>query len=180
MSHTRSRRTRFHRAALYCAGATLAVVPAVAIARPSAGAKAAAATVVETHKTSQAVVLATSSGHTLYLFNHDGLNKSHCSGSCAKTWQPLIAHGKLSGKSGVNSKALGTIKRSDGRTQVTYKKYPLYTYVSDKKAGQSKGWKRHSFGGYWWTLNTKGYAIELVNGFIYACPSPTSQGGYGC
>jgi predicted lipoprotein with Yx(FWY)xxD motif len=183
MSDTRSGRAGLRRVALYCAGATLAMLPGIGIAQASAS----TTTVVQTHKTpaevlgsAPAVVLATSNGHTLYMFNHDGFNKSHCSGSCAKTWKPLIAHGKLSAKSGVKSKLLGTIKRSDGQRQVVYKKYPLYTYVKDKKAGDSKGWSNHSFGGHWWTLNTKGYAIELFNGFVFPCASPLSAGGYGC
>jgi predicted lipoprotein with Yx(FWY)xxD motif len=182
MTNTRSRRARLQRAVLCLTAAALVVLPGIALAHPAASAKTAATTVVETHKTSQAVVLATSSGHTLYMFNHDGFNKSHCSGACAKTWQPLIAHGKVSAKakSGLKAKLLGTIKRKDGRIQVVYNKYPLYTNVKDKKAGQDKGWATHSFGGYWWTVNTKGYAIELFNGFPTGCPSPLSQGGYGC
>ena len=54
-------------------------------------------------------------------------------------WPPLTTKGKLIAGNGVHSSDLGTIKRSDGSEQVTYKGHPLYTFASDKKPGQVKG-----------------------------------------
>jgi predicted lipoprotein with Yx(FWY)xxD motif len=59
--------------------------------------------------------------------------KIRCAGSCAKLWPPLIvksasavpAH--IAGVKGV----FGTIRRPDGRLQVTYKRVALYAYVHE-------------------------------------------------
>jgi predicted lipoprotein with Yx(FWY)xxD motif len=40
---------------------------------------------------------------------------------------------------------LGTVKRPDGRLQVTFEGMPLYTYVGDTAPGQAKGQGIHGF-----------------------------------
>ena len=45
---------------------------------------------------------------------------------------------------------LGTLKRSDGKVQVTYGGKPLYLYSGDKKAGDVKG---QGAGGIWHALD---------------------------
>jgi predicted lipoprotein with Yx(FWY)xxD motif len=39
----------------------------------------------------------------------------------------------------MGAKMLATIKRPDGKTQVTYKGRPLYTFTQDTKPGDIKG-----------------------------------------
>jgi predicted lipoprotein with Yx(FWY)xxD motif len=59
--------------------------------------------------------------------------KVRCVGACAKAWPPLIVKSraavprKAAGISGV----FGTIRRPDGRVQVTRNKLPLYTYAHE-------------------------------------------------
>lgn len=59
--------------------------------------------------------------------------KVRCTRSCAKQWPPLIVNSKsavprrLAGAKGT----FGTVRRPDGRLQVTYKKLPLYTYAHE-------------------------------------------------
>src|SRR6185436_11529732 len=48
---------------------------------------------------------------------------------------------------------LGTTTRTDGSTQVTYNKYPLYTFAFDPKPGDTNGQAVKSI---WWVLNGKG------------------------
>ena len=56
-----------------------------------------------------------------------------CVGSCAKSWPPLIVKSakqvprRVAGITGI----FGTIRRPDGRLQVTRNKLPLYTYAHE-------------------------------------------------
>jgi len=104
-------------------------------------------------------VLVNSRGHTLYLFVKDSRNKSACSGSCAKFWPPLLSDGKPTAGSGVRSSLLGTMRRSNGRLQVTYNKHPLYAYVLDRQVGQTDGEGNSAFGAKWYAVSAKGTAV---------------------
>jgi predicted lipoprotein with Yx(FWY)xxD motif len=84
------------------------------------------------------VLVAGSSGRTLYLSTHDAKNKSMCTGQCAVVWPPLLTSRKPSAGKGVSASKLGEIKR--GRShQVTYAGHPLYTFEGDSAAGQTSG-----------------------------------------
>jgi len=86
------------------------------------------------------ILVAASNGHTLYNFNSDSLGVSRCTGGCIATWPALsIAAGQTpTGGPGVSG-VLGTITRSDGTLQVTYKGLPLYLFHSDTKPGDTNG-----------------------------------------
>jgi predicted lipoprotein with Yx(FWY)xxD motif len=114
---------------------------------------------VEVHSTSLGRILVNSRGHTLYLFKKDSRGKSACTGACAQFWPPLRASGAPTAGSGVSASKLGTIRRSDGKPQVTYKGHPLYTFVMDTKAGQTHGQGLTAFGGSWFTLSRAGNQI---------------------
>ena len=114
---------------------------------------------VSLSKTKLGQVLVNSKGHTLYLFAKDKSGKSSCSGSCAKFWPPYLQHGKATAGSGVKASMLGTTKRSNGSMQVTYNKHPLYSFVLDKKAGQTNGEGNVAFGAKWYAVSAKGTAV---------------------
>jgi predicted lipoprotein with Yx(FWY)xxD motif len=103
-------------------------------------------------------VLVDSNGMTLYYFQKDkkGSGKSACSGACASAWPPLTTAGAAKAMSGVQTSMLGTIKRSDGTTQVTYAGWPLYTFVEDKKPGEDNGTDSKAFGASWYPLHPNG------------------------
>ena len=103
-------------------------------------------------------VLVDSKGMTLYYFQKDqkGSGKSKCSGECASDWPPLTSSGAAKAMSGVNTSMLGTIKRSDGTTQITYAGWPLYTFVEDKKPGEDNGTDSKAFGASWYPLHPNG------------------------
>jgi predicted lipoprotein with Yx(FWY)xxD motif len=147
------------------AASALSVI-AVAAAAPIA--RLAGATTVTTHQTKRGKDLAASNGHALYLFVHDQGTKSNCYGSCAKAWPPLLTKGNpVAGKgSGVNSKLLGTTKRTGGTVQVTYHGHPLYQYAKDTKPGQSNGEGADQFGGRWYLVNTSGVAVKPKSGSV--------------
>lgn len=86
-------------------------------------------------------LLATSSGLTLYHYTDERRGKISCKGACAKIWPPLLVKNgakPIAGR-GLRAAKLGTIKRPDGRTQVTYNGYALYRYAPDKRPGDVKG-----------------------------------------
>lgn len=88
------------------------------------------------------VVLVSKTGATLYRYAPDGTGAPTCTGACATAWPPLTVPAGSAAPaagSGVTSADLGTVARSDGARQVTYKKMPLYTYVGDTTSGQANG-----------------------------------------
>ena len=100
---------------------------------------------------SQGVVLVNHGGLTLYRSTPDGTGKSVCNGGCATAWHPLTVPAgttKVSGASSISG-SLGTITRSDGTLQVTYKGMPLYTFTGDMSAGQDNG---QGAGGIWFVV----------------------------
>ena len=106
-------------------------------------------------------ILVNGSSQTLYLFEKDKNGKSACSGSCAAFWPPLLTKGKPVAGSGVTASKLGTTKRSDGTTQVTYNKHPLYRFKMDNnKVGATKGEGLDAFGAEWYVVGTNGKKVE--------------------
>jgi predicted lipoprotein with Yx(FWY)xxD motif len=98
---------------------------------------------------------------TLYLFEKDKNGKSRCSGACATNWPPLLTKGKPKAGAGVKVSKLGTTKRADGTTQVTYGGHPLYTFVADKnKPGSTKGQELDAFGAEWYVVGPNGKKVE--------------------
>ena len=80
----------------------------------------------------------------------------------------LKKSGKATAGSGVKAALIGTTKRSNGSLQLTYNKHPLYTFVLDKKAGQTNGEDQLAFGARWYAVSGKGTAV------VKASPPPTN------
>jgi predicted lipoprotein with Yx(FWY)xxD motif len=123
--------------------------PAASVAAPSAapaassGAAASGATVEAKPVGSLGtVIVAGTNGMTVYTYSQDvkDSGKSNCTGSCITTWPAVtVADGATpSAGSGASGK-LGTIKRDDGATQVTYNGLPLYFFANDHAPGDSNG-----------------------------------------
>jgi predicted lipoprotein with Yx(FWY)xxD motif len=91
----------------------------------------------------------------LYLFTRDPRRQSRCYGACAAAWPPFYAKGRPRAARGVDRDLLGTVRRRDGRRQVTYKGQPLYFYVHDPK-GQVLCNDVVEFGGTWFALTAEG------------------------
>jgi predicted lipoprotein with Yx(FWY)xxD motif len=129
----------------------------------------AAAAELKTAKISGVAVLTNSSGHALYWFAPDTATVSKCTGACATAWPPVTGHAMaVAGATG----HFGTIKRSNGTTQVTYNGHPLYTFTGDHAAGQDTGNGVNAFGGLW--------HVATVSGAIapgHSAAPPTSGGG---
>jgi predicted lipoprotein with Yx(FWY)xxD motif len=136
MHRTRSRpTTRSARNLTVLALAALLALSAVAVPMALArGSKtvAAEATAPSLHKT----VLTNTKGLTLYTLVGETNGKFICTGSCLKAWPPLLVAAGTTPKGPVK---LGTIKRPEGKTQVTFKGMPVYTFASDSKKGEANG-----------------------------------------
>jgi predicted lipoprotein with Yx(FWY)xxD motif len=81
-------------------------------------------------------VLTTNGGRTLYSLSAESKGKFICTGACLSTWHPLLVRAGVKPTGPVK---LATIERPDGRTQVSFKGRPLYSFVGDAKAGDAKG-----------------------------------------
>ncbi|GLY40924.1 lipoprotein [Amycolatopsis sp. NBRC 101858] len=96
-------------------------------------------------------------GMTLYLFQKDTkkAKTSACNGDCAKTWPPVLSNGKVE-LQGIDSKLLGSIKRSDGTEQVTIGGWPVYTFSKDLKPGDANGM---GVNGTWFVIEPNGCKV---------------------
>ncbi|MDX6567077.1 MAG: hypothetical protein QOE10_2739 [Gaiellales bacterium] len=146
---------------IVAAAAVAALAPAgFALDPPAAHAAQAKGAAVSTAKTSLGPIIVTSNGRTLYLFKKDRNGKSACSGQCAVFWPPLITSGTPRVTGGASASLIGTTRRADGRLQVTYNHHPLYTFVKDKKAGQTNGEGVNAFGATWDAISPAGATID--------------------
>jgi predicted lipoprotein with Yx(FWY)xxD motif len=139
------------------AGISLAAVVLLGISLAQAGgsapAPASASSALKTAKIGGVTVLTDAEGFTLYWFAPDTPTKSTCYGTCAGYWPPVV--GTPPAGPGVTG-TLGTIKRSDGTTQITYNRHPLYTYVGDTAPGQAFGNNLNLNGGLWHEVTVSG------------------------
>ena len=92
--------------------------------------------VVREAKANGNTVLTANNGHTLYSLSVEKHGTFICKGSCLQTWFPLVV---AAGVKPTGPVALGTVKRPDGRRQVTFEGRPLYTFDGDSRKGQANG-----------------------------------------
>jgi predicted lipoprotein with Yx(FWY)xxD motif len=104
-------------------------------------------------------ILVDGNGRTLYLFEADKGSSSSCYGDCATYWPPLLTGGAPVAGTGVNAPMLGTTKRTDGTTEVTYGGHPLYYVVTDHNPGDATGQAVNNFGAAWYVVGTDGKKI---------------------
>lgn len=97
---------------------------------------------------------------TVYLFEADRSGASNCSEACVAAWPPVTTSAAPSASGAASSADLGTIKRSDGTMQVTYKGHPLYYFVKDKDSGDSYGEGVKAFGASWYVLAPSGSKVD--------------------
>lgn len=136
MHRTRSRTTT-RRARNLAALALAAILAVSAVAVPTALAHGGKTVVGEARAPSlHETVLTNTRGLTLYSLSVEKNGKFICTGSCTATWFPLIVARGTTPKGPVK---LGTVRRPEGKIQVTFKGRPLYTFDGDHAKGQTKG-----------------------------------------
>jgi len=99
-------------------------------------------------------------GDTLYDFVPDTPTHSAClNDGCVFDWPPLVANGTVRVGQGVDRALVGTLRRPDGSTQLSYGGHPLYTYNGDVSPGVVMGQAIDQDGGLWYVLDAKGQQI---------------------
>jgi len=124
------------------------------------------------------VVLVSRTGVTLYRYAPDGTGAPTCTGACSTAWPPLTVPAGSTAPaagSGVTSADLGTVARSDGALQVTYKKMPLYTYAGDATSGQANG---QGVGGVWFVVPVSGANSTASTGATATTSTTKPTSGY--
>jgi predicted lipoprotein with Yx(FWY)xxD motif len=116
--------------------------------------------VVDVGQTSLGPILVDKAGRTLYLFLADAGSSSSCYGQCVAYWPPLTTTDKPLVGTGASPALVGTLKRTDGTTMVTYNGHPLYYFVGDKQAGDVKGQGIDGFGGPWYVVSPSGMQVS--------------------
>jgi predicted lipoprotein with Yx(FWY)xxD motif len=109
-------------------------------------------------------ILVDANGRTLYDFPIDKGTMSVCYGACASLWPPLTTHDRPVAGTGVSASVIGTSKRRDGTTEVTYAGHPLYYYAPDRTRGQITGQALNQFGAPWYALAPDGREIHTPGG----------------
>ena len=92
-------------------------------------------------------VLTNLDGMTLYIFDKDSPNNSHCYDACAASWPPYLVTSADAARPG-----WGVTMREDGNAQHTFQGKPLYLWVGDQHAGDQTG---DGVGGVWHTATKK-------------------------
>jgi predicted lipoprotein with Yx(FWY)xxD motif len=130
---------------------------ATTAAAPAAGGSAAAGPATVDVKTGPlGTYLTDASGNTLYLYTPDTTSASTCYGQCVAFWPAFVTSAAPKAGSGADASMLGTSKRTDGTTQVTYNGHPLYFFKGDKSAGDTTGQGKQ---GTWFVVSSAGMQI---------------------
>jgi predicted lipoprotein with Yx(FWY)xxD motif len=138
--------------------AVVLAAPAPAAAPTDTGAAAATLSVRDTR---YGRILFDGRGRALYAFTRDRRNgPSTCYGACAAAWPVYYAAGTLRAGAGVTRSLIGTTRRRDGRRQVTYRGWPLYYYVGDRRPGQVTCQNVEEFGGLWLVVRPSGSLVR--------------------
>jgi predicted lipoprotein with Yx(FWY)xxD motif len=107
-----------------------------------------------------ALAFVNSAGFSVYVFDADLAEpgSSTCNGqvdstgtACDVAWPPVAPPAGVA-----LTTNFGTIKRTDGRTQLTYTGRPLYLFFGDTAPGQANGNGLNIFGGLWHLSRTLG------------------------
>jgi predicted lipoprotein with Yx(FWY)xxD motif len=155
------------------------VLASVALAAPTTG----AVTVKASSSALGTKIVVSATGLTLYHFVPETKGTIKCTGACSTDWPPLVvaAGAKPVAGPGLVAAKLGTIKRPDGRMQVTYNGLALYRYSDDHKSGQLEG---QGEAGIWFAVTpagtiTKAHATTSAATTNQPATGGTTAGGGG-
>jgi len=161
-------RTALTRARLLAVTLVVAGLSVVAVMSASAATTQSVVKVVKNAKLHE-TILVNRMGFTLYSLSAEKRGRFICTdNACLSVWKPLVVS---RGTKPAGAPKLATIRRPDGRIQVTYRGLPLYSFAGDTKPGDTKGNGFKDVGT--WRPATPA-ATKAA-----APPPPTGYGGYG-
>jgi len=137
------------------------IVAVIAAATAAGGTASTASKTLNVGKSRYGRVLFDGKGRALYAFTRDHRGgKSRCYGDCARAWPVYYKRGTLAAGAGVKRSLLGSVRRQDGRLQVTYNGWPLYYYVHDTQPGQITCQDVVEYGGTWLVVSPNGRLVR--------------------
>jgi predicted lipoprotein with Yx(FWY)xxD motif len=138
----------------------LAVAAAIAVAGASASSETSTNPALKVRNTRYGAVLFDGKDRVLYAFTRDKRGgKSTCYGACAAAWPVYFSKGKVQAMKGVKQALIGTVRRRDGRLQVTYNGWPLYYYAHEGPR-EVKCQNVDNFGGLWLVVKPNGRLVR--------------------
>jgi predicted lipoprotein with Yx(FWY)xxD motif len=130
------------------------------------GLPAATVPAVQTEVSHDGIVLSSptaTGGRSVYTITFDPAKSTPtCTGVCSAVWPPLITSSHAIAGTGVQQALLGTVRRSDGTLQVTYRGHPVYFFSFDLGAGAPAGLTNGHYlidaaaSGVWYTVLPQG------------------------
>jgi predicted lipoprotein with Yx(FWY)xxD motif len=112
-------------------------------------------TIITTGQSEFGTMLFNEKKQAIYIWELEKSSKAECYGDCAEAWPPVLTEGNPQATGEVNGSLLGTTKRTDGGTQVTYNGHPLY-YYAHERPGEVKCHNVATHGGLWWVVQPNG------------------------
>lgn len=105
--------------------------------------------------------IADNQGRSLYLSMADSaIDTSTCTDQCAKVWPPLTSSRIPEISDNLQSDLVGSLRRANGKMQVTYGGWPLYYYINDENPGDTKGQDVIGSGVKWYLISPEGNKVE--------------------
>ena len=133
------------------------------------GSGSAKAIVASAQKAKVGRVIVDAQGRTLYRFTAEAQGRPVCTGACVSTWLPAT----VASASGLPAH-VATVRRNDGKLQLTYDGHPLYRYAGDRSTADANG---QGVGGQWFVVKPSG--TSNGSGSSGTTTSGTSKRGYG-
>lgn len=132
--------------------------------------------------------LVNKSGHALYMFANDADGTNNCAGACASLWPAIeLDPSTLQLETGLTATDFASITLTNGKKQVTYKGWPLYTYApSSIDAGGNTIYTQEppnvtggeGVGNGNWFLAKTDYTINLANKQLTGANGINYKGDY--
>ena len=129
--------------------------PAATTEKTAAPAATRSGTAIRVSSSDFGPILFDSKGQALYIFERDAKGRTVCYDECAEAWPPVFTRGAPRAGAGAKASLLGTVKRRDGRLQVSYAGKPLYFYAHEGP-GEVRCHNVNLHGGFWWVIGPDG------------------------